>query len=82
MCPIDFVDDIMHINEWAGLNVKMLKCSHISSQSCIYVNIQTEGCESQCPQLHGIKLLELINMHSGWGLMLFCNLKFVSAISD
>ena len=22
MCPINFGDDVMHINEWAGLNVK------------------------------------------------------------
>ena len=27
LCPIAFVANIMHINEWAGLNVKDLKMS-------------------------------------------------------
>ena len=29
MCPIVFRDDVMHINEWAGLNVKIWKCSFL-----------------------------------------------------
>ena len=29
MCPIVFGSDVMHINEGAGLNVKILKCSYI-----------------------------------------------------
>ena len=28
MCPIVLGDDVMHINEWAGLNVKIWKCSY------------------------------------------------------
>ena len=29
MCPIVFGSDVMHINEEAGLNVKILKCSYL-----------------------------------------------------
>ena len=32
MCPIVFGDDVMHINEGAGLNVKILKYAYFSSQ--------------------------------------------------
>ena len=31
MCPIVFGDDVTHINEGAGLNVKNLKCAYFSS---------------------------------------------------
>ena len=32
MCPIVFGDDVTHINEGAGLNVKILKYEYFSSQ--------------------------------------------------
>ena len=32
MCPIVFGDDIMHINEWAGLNVKIWKYSYFNNR--------------------------------------------------
>ena len=31
MCPIVFGDDVTHINEGAGLNVKILKSTYFSS---------------------------------------------------
>ena len=32
MCPFVFGDDVMHINEEAGLNVKILKYAYFSTQ--------------------------------------------------
>ena len=32
MCPIVFGDGVMHINQGAGLNVKILKYAYFSSQ--------------------------------------------------
>ena len=34
MCPIVFGDDVTHINEGAGLNVKILICEYFSS--CLF----------------------------------------------
>ena len=34
MCPIVFGDDVMHINEGAGLNVKILKSTYFSRIVC------------------------------------------------
>ena len=39
MCPIGFGDDVMHINEWAGLNVKILKCSYFNNRLSILFHI-------------------------------------------
>ena len=39
MCPIVFGDDVMHINEGAGLNVKILKYAYISVVSCLMFHI-------------------------------------------
>ena len=33
MCPFVFGSDVMHINEEAGLNVKILKCSYLGMLS-------------------------------------------------
>ena len=40
MCPIVFGDDVTHINEGAGLNVKILKKAYFSSQLLNLFQIQ------------------------------------------
>ena len=37
MCPIAFDDNVMHINEWAGLNVKIWKCSYFKKRLSVCV---------------------------------------------
>jgi len=69
MCPIVFGDDVVHINEWAGLKVKFLKCSYFKSRLFVLFNIWYSNVVSYCPHEHGIQTLNLINMHSGRGLM-------------
>ena len=39
MCPIVFGDDVMHINEWAGLNVKIWKCSFFTNRMIVLFHI-------------------------------------------
>ena len=39
MCPIVFGDDVMHINEWAGLNVKIWKCSYFNNRLSVLFHI-------------------------------------------
>ena len=41
MCIIDFVDDVIHINEWAGLNVFLLiqACNHDISETVSQIDI-------------------------------------------
>ena len=37
MCPIVFGSDVMHINEGAGLNVNIWKCSYFSNRFVSYL---------------------------------------------
>ena len=39
MYPSCFGDDVMHINEWEGLNVKILKCSYFNNRSSILFHV-------------------------------------------
>ena len=39
MCPIVFDNDVMHINEWAGLKVKILKCKYFNNCLSILLHI-------------------------------------------
>ena len=39
MCHVVFGDDVMHINEWAGLNVKILKCSYFKNCMSVLFHI-------------------------------------------
>ena len=39
MCPIVFGSDVMHINEGAGLNVKILKCSYFNNRMSVFFHI-------------------------------------------
>ena len=69
MCPIVFGDDVMHINEWAGLTVKILKCSYFNTCMTALFHIGYYNVASFCIYAGDLKILKLINMHSGWGLM-------------
>ena len=39
MCPIVFGDDVAHINEWAGINIQILKCSYFNNRLSILFHI-------------------------------------------
>ena len=39
MCPIVFGRDVMHINEGAGLNVKIWKCSYFNNSLSVLFHI-------------------------------------------
>ena len=40
MCPIVFGSDAMHINEGAGLKVKILKCSYLHNHMTVSFHIK------------------------------------------
>ena len=62
MCLIVFRDDVMHINEWAGLNVKIWKCSFFNNRLSVLFHIWYDNVVSKCPHAHCIKSLNLIQM--------------------
>ena len=39
MFPIVFGDDVLHSNEWVGLNVKVLKCSYFNNRFSVLFHI-------------------------------------------
>ena len=69
MCPIVFGSDVMHINEGAGLNVKIWKCSYFNNHVSVLFHIWHSNVVSLCPRADGTKILNLINMRSGRGLI-------------
>ena len=71
MCPIGFGGDIMHINEWAGLKVKILKCSYFNNRLSVLFHIWYDYVGSSCVHVRRINILSLIDMHSGRGLMFY-----------
>ena len=69
MCLIVFGSDVMHINEEAGLNVKILKCSYLHNHNTVWFHIKLAYVVNYCVHAHFIKSLNLINMRSGRGLI-------------
>ena len=62
ICLILFDDDVMYIKEWEELNVKILKRSYLKNRPSVFPYLVYICCLTH---VHGIKALNLINMHSG-----------------
>ena len=69
MCPIVFGSDVMHINEGAGLYVKILKCSYLHNHKTVWLHIKLGYVVSKRVHVYAVKSPNLIDMHSGRGLI-------------
>ena len=68
MCTIDFVDDVMHINEWAGLNVifALKACKHDISETVGQIYFKLCMMSAHGPQMCTIDFVDDVMHNNEW----------------